>query len=128
MMRTAAALAIAPLPAMLVSTFFLHQHRPQYGPLVAFVGLMIIAYAWEMIIILPGHLLLLRAKNGSLIDYLLLGFLGFALPILAFMIYKSPGMVGREIILASYWGILGASATWLFWLLRKPLNNRLVAS
>lgn len=108
---------------MLVSTAFLHQNRPQYGLLVAFVGLMIIAYAWEIIVILPGHFFLMRAKNGSLIDYLLLGFLGFALPLLAFMIYKSTAMVGREIILASYWGILGSSATWLFWLLRKPVTH-----
>lgn len=122
-MRTSSALLLAPLPAMLVSTAFLHQNRPQYGLLVAFVGLMIIAYAWEIIVILPGHFFLMRAKNGSLIDYLLLGFLGFALPLLAFMIYKSTAMVGREIILASYWGILGSSATWLFWLLRKPVTH-----
>lgn len=113
---------------MLMSTVFLHQHRPQYGLLAAFVWLMLIAYAWELVIILPGHLLLSRARNGSLIDYLLLGFLGFALPMLAFMIYKSPSIVGREIIVASYWGILGASATWLFWLLRKPLSTRSVVS
>jgi len=126
MMRTPAALMLAPLPAMLVSTVFLHHNRPQYGLLTAFVGLTIIAYAWEMIIILPSHLLLLRAKQESLIDYLLLGFLGLALPLLALFIYKSPAaaMPRVQVIVTSYYGVLGASTTCLFWLLRKPVSDR----
>lgn len=119
-MRTVSALILAPLPAMVLSSFVLHYNRHQYGLLAAAVGLLTLAYALNLVVILPGHLLLLRAKHSSLINYLLLGFLGFALPVLVYMIYKSPGMFRYEILPASYWGALGAISTALFWYLRKP--------
>lgn len=119
-MRTAPALILAPLPAMVLSAVTLSHNRPRYGLLEALIMLMIIAYAWEVIVFLPGHLLLRRAKKVSIIDYLLLGFLGFALPMLAYMIYRSPGRLGPEVVLSSYWGVLGLISCWLFWCLRKP--------
>ena len=119
-MRTASALILAPLPVMVLSAITLNHNRPQYGFLAALVWLIVIAYAWEMIVILPGHLLLRRAKDASIVDYLLLGFLGFALPMLAIMICRAPGRLGLEIVLSSYWGILGLMSCWLFWCLRKP--------
>jgi len=118
-MRTFVAFIVAPLFSSLVAAGLSNMPVHPLALIVLFCGAF---YALQALIGTPAYFLLRRVGRQGIWAYALLGFGAPALPILIFGLYHgAPDIpLGQTIHMVGLFGVLGAVAGCVFWLIARP--------
>ncbi len=97
----------------------------QYHPGAVFVVAMVIIYILQLVVGIPGYLLLYRSGRYALPPYALFGFCvglcaGATLVLSAWLHSRLDIGIVRELLGIAYWGVLGMATTASFWFGARP--------
>jgi hypothetical protein len=112
----------APLvPAVVQATI----GESQYHPGAVFVAAMAIIYVLQLVVGIPGYLLLHRSGRHALPPYALFGFCvglcaGAALVFSAWLHSRLDVGIVRGLLGIAYWAVLGVATTASFWFGARP--------
>jgi len=112
----------APLvPAVIQATI----GESQYHPGAVFVAAMAIIYVLQLVVGIPGYILLHRSGRHALPPYALFGFCvglcaGAALVLFAWLYSRFDIGIVRALFGVAYWAVLGVATTASFWFVARP--------
>lgn len=121
MSRTLVAFLVAPIFPALAPAWFLHANYPDRTPVSGFIFICGLFYLLQAIIGVPAYLFA-RARRRYVWFYLLVGFLGPAIPfILARNLFWAAQIgISEAFLMAAYFGFLGATTGLIFWFAARP--------
>lgn len=123
-MRIVVAFLVAPVLPAVVPAWSASQNG-SFHPLAVFVLFCGAIYVLQIVVGLPAHLLLRRLKLQQIWFYVLIGFIGVALPFFVYAGIRTPTRdVGQMQFVAGYLGLLGGISAAIFWLLVRPNRAR----
>ena len=121
-MRTAVAFVVASwLPAILPA--WQMAQAPNRTGLSSYIFVCCLIYLLQAVVGIPAFLIFFRKVNDQLWAYLLVGFLGAAIPIAIAVVIKEDGLF-TLVFAVVYMGILGSLTALFFWLVARPDQRR----
>jgi hypothetical protein len=119
--RTLVAFFVAPLLPALAPAWSLHIVYPNRTAISGYIIACFVFYVMQAVVGIPAYMLG-RSRRAHILFYLLIGFLGLAIPfVVASIAFWTSRFSNYEVFLmALYFGTLGAGTGLIFWLAARP--------